>query len=279
MKLRYRYKRLSLWNKLGAWGAISSIVGILLSVFFYYLDSRPNVSDMYIVSTANNKSPVLIIPQNAGWPAGTTIHKGEKAVGLGYWGIDFSINKKGFHYKTQKAQNPSFIPWKAIDEWTITRQGISFYYYRNVIDQKEEKKSSRYHFILKLPYGKIQFDTLDNFRKFATTKENKNLSNLKQDNFSGEILFKDGRKVKYNWLRTSGHGMEAIPYSKELSYNKEPDSLNKLDLTKITRIDFDNEWCGFDLTNKKVPEYARVNNWIYKADVTFRDATVCDLQA
>ncbi len=97
---------------------------------------------------------------------------------------------------------------------------------------------------------------------------------LKQDSFYGQITFRDGKTVKYTWLRTSGYGMEKIPYSKELSYHEDAHSLGKFDLTKVSRIEFVNEWCGFDLAGKKVSEYARMNNWVYKTNVTFRDGTV-----
>jgi len=102
-----------------------------------------------------------------------------------------------------------------------------------------------------------------------------NGESLKQDDFFGEIVFKDGRTVEYTWLRTSGYGMEKIPYSKELKFHKYAGSLEKFDLTQVSRIDFLDEWCGWDLPGgKEVPDYTRVNNWVYKANVTFRDGEV-----
>ena len=201
MKLRYRYNKLSLWNKLGAWGAVCSIAGVLLTVLLYCIDNSSNSEEKYIGNAGNIESPVLFVPENETWPAGITIYNGEKSVGLGYWNIAFAIDNAGFHYKTRRAKKPSSILWEAIDGWKTTRQGISFYYYGNVIDQQEEKKSSRYHFGLKLPYGKIQSYTIDAFRRFAAIKENKNLSSLEQDSFSGEIIFRNGRMVNYTWLK------------------------------------------------------------------------------
>lgn len=37
MKLRYRYRRLTLWNKFGFWGAVASLIGIPLTVFIYII--------------------------------------------------------------------------------------------------------------------------------------------------------------------------------------------------------------------------------------------------
>lgn len=47
MKIKQRYKRLSIWNKLGVWGSIASIFGILLAAaaiflgLWFWLNPRP----------------------------------------------------------------------------------------------------------------------------------------------------------------------------------------------------------------------------------------------
>jgi hypothetical protein len=94
-----------------------------------------------------------------------------------------------------------------------------------------------------------------------------------QKDYFGEIVFEDGRTVNYTWLRTSGYGMERIPFSREFSYHEDASSLNKFDVRKVARIDFLSEVSGFDLAEKEVPEYAKVGNWIYKSNITFRDGT------
>ncbi|TAK10234.1 hypothetical protein EPO44_00285 [bacterium] len=43
MKLRERYRKLSLWNKLGVWGALASLVSISLAVLFYVFQTSPSV--------------------------------------------------------------------------------------------------------------------------------------------------------------------------------------------------------------------------------------------
>jgi len=43
MKLRDRYRRLTFWNKLGAWGALASVVGIPLAVALFVLQPTPRL--------------------------------------------------------------------------------------------------------------------------------------------------------------------------------------------------------------------------------------------
>lgn len=38
MMLYERYRRLSLWNKLGVWGSLASILGLLLSIVLYLIE-------------------------------------------------------------------------------------------------------------------------------------------------------------------------------------------------------------------------------------------------
>jgi hypothetical protein len=124
--------------------------------------------------------------------------------------------------------------------------------------------------------GKTPFGQSDNeLRKHPTPiiRSASQTEGYEQKDYWGEIVFNDGRTVNYTWLRTSGYGMERIPFSRELSYHENASSLNKFDVRKVAMIDFLSEVSGFDLAGKEVPEYAKVNNWIYKSNITFLDGT------
>ena len=44
MKLMTRFKRLTLWNRIGVIGSIASIIGILLTIAFWYIPQSPQKS-------------------------------------------------------------------------------------------------------------------------------------------------------------------------------------------------------------------------------------------
>ena len=68
--------------------------------------------------------------------------------------------------------------------------------------------------------------------------------------------------------------MATIPYAKELSFRDSECKLEKFDLTKVAKIEVLQEWCAWDLPGgKRVPQSARVNKWVYKANVSFRDGS------
>jgi hypothetical protein len=43
MKLRDRYRRLTAWNKLGAWGSLASLVGLSLAILLFLLQPAPRL--------------------------------------------------------------------------------------------------------------------------------------------------------------------------------------------------------------------------------------------
>lgn len=119
----------------------------------------------------------------------------------------------------------------------------------------------------------IKFSDIDTIVVLSAPVSNSRMKGLEPDDYFGEIVFRDGRTVSYTNLGTSGYGMETIPFSKEFSYHEYAGSLDKFDVRKVSRIDFLSEVSGFDLGGKEVPDYAKVNNWIYKVNITFRDGT------
>lgn len=47
MKLRERYKRLTLWNKIAFWGSIASVVGVVLTVYTIFNAPKPVMNEKW----------------------------------------------------------------------------------------------------------------------------------------------------------------------------------------------------------------------------------------
>lgn len=48
MKLRERYRRLSLWNKVAFWGSVASIISIPTALLLFYIQDLPNKDRPYV---------------------------------------------------------------------------------------------------------------------------------------------------------------------------------------------------------------------------------------
>jgi len=105
-----------------------------------------------------------------------------------------------------------------------------------------------------------------------------NQKGLAQSAYYGEVVYKSGKTFQYNWLRTSGIGIERIPYAKVLAcHERDADKLAQFDVRKVSRIDIISEQKGFDLCGNSLPperDYANSNVWVYKARIAFRDGEV-----
>jgi hypothetical protein len=101
---------------------------------------------------------------------------------------------------------------------------------------------------------------------------------LAQGDYYGEVVYKNGKAFQYNWLVTSGWGMEGIPYAKTLECHRhDVDGLPRFDLRNVARIDIVSEQRGFKLCGESLPEtneYANRNVWVYRAKVMFRSGDV-----
>ncbi len=52
MTLRQRYRRLTLWNKVGFWGSVASLVGVLIALLTVVLGGGGH-------TTTGNQSPII----------------------------------------------------------------------------------------------------------------------------------------------------------------------------------------------------------------------------
>jgi len=101
------------------------------------------------------------------------------------------------------------------------------------------------------------------------------LSRGASQDYTGEIVFKDGTKTAYTRLRVlvSESKEDILPYSKALKDMKGPTAnLSKLRVSGVSRIDF----IDFTASEKKTMKSADIPAAIRKAKVTFRDGAVYD---
>jgi hypothetical protein len=61
MKLRERYSRLSLWNKIAFWGSLCSIVALIVAPLLWFISQKPKMN-VYFVNIFNE---VESLPQNS----------------------------------------------------------------------------------------------------------------------------------------------------------------------------------------------------------------------
>jgi len=89
--------------------------------------------------------------------------------------------------------------------------------------------------------------------------------NFDPASFTGEIVFKDGSSVKYNWIcRIHGGNYATIHFSKGNIEKNVPGTYFRFD--KLARIDF------YDLTSDELSKSSSV----LKGKVTFTDNTIMD---
>lgn len=87
---------------------------------------------------------------------------------------------------------------------------------------------------------------------------------LTPEDYTGEIVFKDGTRVEYIWLWSTIAG-DKFSYSTDIEGSRS----RMIRLSDVSRMDF------IEMT-KSGKEKATKRNWSHKAKVTFRDGTVWD---
>lgn len=96
---------------------------------------------------------------------------------------------------------------------------------------------------------------------------------LRPEDYTGEIMLKDGTTIEYDGLWSWRTMWDRFPYSKDIMDMKGSElNAMRLRLSAISRIDF----LEFTELEKSIIEKSKLNIYLRKAKITFRDGVVYD---